>query len=97
MKSFADNTTSINISLSHFLGKYNEMGYWYYLGSATIPPCNDGKLYWIVLKQIFSMSKEQRDFFYEMFNNENEIIDGNWRNIQDSTNNTVKFYPGYQQ
>lgn len=36
------------------------------------------------------MSQEQRDFFYNMFNNEK--IDGNWRNLQPINKNTVNFY-----
>lgn len=30
--------------------------YWFYLGSATIPSCNDGKLHWVVLRKVHSVT-----------------------------------------
>jgi carbonic anhydrase len=81
-------TTSID--LSHLLNNAKPIDYWFYLGSPTIPPCRLGTMNWIISKRVFSMNQEQRDFFYNLFNNDK--MDGNWRNLQSIKDNPVSFY-----
>jgi carbonic anhydrase len=75
-----DQVIRFNVDLSHLLNKESLMDYFYYLGSLTLPPCSNGKLNWVVSNKIFKMSKEQRKFFDERYNN-NKTINGNWRRL----------------
>ena len=83
-------TVAVNLDLSPLVNNIKQFNFWSYLGSATIPPCLSGKVYWIVSERPNPMSKEQRDFFYNMFNNDK--MEGNWRNLQPLNDNAVSFY-----
>jgi carbonic anhydrase len=66
------------------------MDYFFYLGSSTIPPCSNGRLNWVVSNKIFKMSKKQRAFFDNRYNNPQKV-NGNWRDIVDLLQNKVAF------
>ncbi len=83
-------TSTASLNFAHLINNQNPFDFWYYMGSLTFPPCFSGNLHWIVSKRVFSMSKEQRDFFYNMFNSGK--LKGNWRNLQPLKGNPVNFY-----
>ena len=35
--------------------------YWFYSGSPTIPPCGEGKVQWIVLRKIHTVTSDQHE------------------------------------
>jgi carbonic anhydrase len=56
IKAAYPDTTKIKLDLSEFLNNDAPLDFWYYLGSATIPPCKNGVLEWIISKRVFQMS-----------------------------------------
>jgi carbonic anhydrase len=80
----------VNLDLSEFLDNDQPFDFWYYLGSATIPPCRDGALEWIVSKKVMTMGQEERDFFWGLFNNDD--MKGNYRNLQPLRGNKIDYY-----
>ena len=68
---------NVTLSLGHLLNNNEPFDFWYYQGSTTIPPCYIGGVSWIVAKKVFTMSQKQRDFFWNLFNNDK--MSGNWR------------------
>jgi len=81
---------STTLDFSHMLNNGETFDYWTYLGSGTIPPCYSGVLNWVVSKRVHSMSQEQRDFIFGLFNDNK--MGGNWRNLQPLKDNPVSFY-----
>lgn len=78
------------LSFAHLLLNSEPFEYYFYQGSSTIPPCFGGALNWIIPKKAFSMSKDQRDFFYDLFNDGDTKV-GNWRSLQSIKDNPVYF------
>jgi carbonic anhydrase len=81
---------SINatLSFSHLLTNSEPFDYYFYQGSSTIPPCFVGGLNWVIPKRVYSMSQAQRDFFWQLFNDQGSRV-GNWRALQPLNDNPV--------
>ena len=77
----------VNLDLSEHLNNAEPFDFWYYLGSSTIPPCKNSGLQWIVSKKVLKMSQEERDFFWNLFNNDK--MEGNYRKVQPPRGNLV--------
>jgi carbonic anhydrase len=75
----------VNFSLDHLLSKEKIFNFWFYRGSITLPPCSDGKIYWIVPDKIFQMSTDQLEFFQKLYPG------GNWRDVQKDQGNAIAY------
>ena len=83
-------SVNATLSLSPLLNNLDSFDFWFYQGSITIPNCIPGGMNWVIPKKVFSMSQEQRDFFWGLFNGEGK--DGNWRAVQQPGDNELGFY-----
>jgi carbonic anhydrase len=51
----------IFVNLAELIGLNMIDDFWFYLGSATIPPCSDSKINWVISRKKYAISKEQND------------------------------------
>ena len=52
-------SATIQVDLRSLVPKNVINDYWFYNGSPTIPPCGEGRLHWVVLKKIHSITDNQ--------------------------------------
>lgn len=88
---YVENKTNaeISVDLRYLIGKNVIDDYWFYLGSSTIPGCNDGKLHWVVLRKVHSMTADQKDKLQLILSQGKENWPGNWRNLQNQNSNIL--------
>lgn len=65
--------------------------FWFYNGSPTIPPCNEGKYHWVVNRRTFSLTAEQKNQLVKILSRNAEQWDGNWRRLQPQNSNILGF------
>lgn len=53
-------SASVDLDLSAYLSKAMTSDFWFYVGSLTIPPCSNGKLNWIILREPRAMTIAQK-------------------------------------
>lgn len=75
----------MNVDLSHLLSREQLFDFWFYLGSATIPPCTNGKINWIIPRKIYKMKSSQLTFFKNIYPK------GNYRDVKPILNNQIGY------
>lgn len=65
--------------------------FWFYQGSATIPPCSEGRYHWVVSRKVHSITLEQKEKMLKILSRGSGDWPGNWRSIQAQNKNIVGF------
>lgn len=67
-----------------------ELGYYFYKGSLTTPPCSEN-VYWYVLKTRIQVPQEfVEELRVKVYDHDNELLDFNYRNLQNLGQRVVK-------
>jgi carbonic anhydrase len=54
---YKNNASKINVDLSTYFRLNNNYNFWSYKGSLTMPRCTDNAINWVVVDNVFDMSK----------------------------------------
>lgn len=96
IQAYQQNATKVKLDFSKYLRLNNNLNFWQYRGSPTMPRCNDNYIHWVLIDKAFEMSPEQYQFFHAMFYGKTDTPTGNYRGLQ-KNKNEVGYYSSSQQ